>query len=497
MRTSPGERLFWCLFGGCCVAALLPLWLVEYLPMADLPQHAVQIAIWRHWNDPGFGAGGLAYHEIYRPSWFTPYLGGYSLAALFSLLVPVPEAIKVVLSLAAIGIPVATLRLLRESGGDRWWVFSCFPVLVGRSFYLGFFNYLVGLPLLLLWIGLGLRYSRAPTRRLWWSMLALSIAVFFAHVFLFAFGLVVLGLFVWQRAPGLGETLQRLRPCYASIVLAGAWVLAVRRHPNMETTRPLWSWGWYRLRELPTNVAGMGPGVASVLLFLALFALPFVVGARPSAKVHRWLPFALALALFFFLPFANWGIAYVYPRLGVLLVPTFLIGLDRRRATLRWWRFLPGALLVLLWSIGVTDRFRTFNEDVGDFDALLETMPRERRVLGLIVDQSSSIGKEPLLGHFASWYQVVRGGIADYSFAEAYPEIFHYRPGLAPSLRPALETNPLHFEWDLDGADLFDYFLVRTDGSDRSRALFKGARERVELVAQRGAWWLYEKRAEP
>ena len=111
------DRVFWWAFAVCSLVAVLPLWRVEYLPMADLPQHAVQVSIWRHWSDPAFGIDGATYREIYRPNWFTPYLLGYSLARAFAFLLPVKLALKTVLSLALIGVPAAMLAVLRENGG--------------------------------------------------------------------------------------------------------------------------------------------------------------------------------------------------------------------------------------------------------------------------------------------------------------------------------------------------------------------------------------------
>lgn len=65
------KRWFSVIFWVCCALLAVPLWTVEYLPMADLPQRAAQISIWTRWSDPEFG-----YQRIYTQDWFTPYLFG-------------------------------------------------------------------------------------------------------------------------------------------------------------------------------------------------------------------------------------------------------------------------------------------------------------------------------------------------------------------------------------------------------------------------------------
>ena len=49
------------------LAAVLPLWSGDLPPLTDLPQHAAQISILRHWRDPACG-----YPELYQIWWLTP-----------------------------------------------------------------------------------------------------------------------------------------------------------------------------------------------------------------------------------------------------------------------------------------------------------------------------------------------------------------------------------------------------------------------------------------
>ena len=51
---------------------------------------------------------------------------------------------------------------------------------------------------------------------------------------------------------------------------------------------------------------------------------------------------------------------------------------------------------------------------------------------------------------------------------------------------------PEAFNWDRHWGDEFDYFLVRSR-EDSRKALFKAAVDRVELVDNRDAWWLFRR----
>ena len=76
----------------------------------DLPQHAAQISIWQRWDQPEFNYR-LIYEHNWRASQQTPYLLIYSLTWVFSI----HTALRLALFIFLLGIPVATLFLLRET----------------------------------------------------------------------------------------------------------------------------------------------------------------------------------------------------------------------------------------------------------------------------------------------------------------------------------------------------------------------------------------------
>jgi hypothetical protein len=63
------RRRFWSTFALCAAMALVSIWCVKYLPMVDLPQHAVQISIWKNLHDPRYG-----FADYFELHYFTPYV---------------------------------------------------------------------------------------------------------------------------------------------------------------------------------------------------------------------------------------------------------------------------------------------------------------------------------------------------------------------------------------------------------------------------------------
>jgi hypothetical protein len=68
-------------------------WLAPHPPMADLPQHAGQITLWRD-----LLLGQSPWQSLVNINYFTPYLIGYGLALPLTFLMPVAAALKLLLT---------------------------------------------------------------------------------------------------------------------------------------------------------------------------------------------------------------------------------------------------------------------------------------------------------------------------------------------------------------------------------------------------------------
>ncbi len=202
---------------------LVTLWTVRYLPMVDLPQHAAQIYLWQHYDDP---TQGLA--QDYVLNWFTPYLGGYTLVRLAACVLPILQAIKLVVTLAVLAFPLSLHRLLRETGGDRWWSLLGYPMAFGFSFYWGFLNYLVALPVGMLFLVAALGFAREPTWRRGGAFAAIGVLLCLCHVLVFAVVGAAAGFLVLEGCRSVRGALVRLAPFLPGVLFS--WSLGAH-HP--------------------------------------------------------------------------------------------------------------------------------------------------------------------------------------------------------------------------------------------------------------------------
>jgi hypothetical protein len=439
-----------------------------HLPMADLPQHAAQVAGWRRL------AIDAAYARTHELNLWTPNLLGYALARLLATVWPVERALAVAVVLGLLATPWVVARELARRGGDPWWALALLPLGFTMAFYWGLFNFIVGVALVPLYLGLVERESRPST------VLTVGLILVAAHAILFAFAstAATLALIAARRA-----RLRGMWPVWAPWPVLLMWMVVTRGHEALARDVVHWHLEAVRLIQLPREVTGLSAGVEPVQAVCAvlLLASPFALGARPSRRLARWMPALLAIALFFFAPFSASGNACLYPRFAALILPLTWLALEPAERVLapRLRLLVPLLALGALGSIGL--RVRAFAQEARDLDAVLARIPPGRRLLGLCYAPMSGVIAAPVYDHMAMWYEVA-GGEAEPSFASRYPMLVRYRAGVP---HVAAEYDPRHFRFDRDGG--FDDYLVRAP-IDLGPRLFGGA---APLVVHEGMYWLY------
>jgi hypothetical protein len=472
--------------GACAAAALVPIWSVRYLPMTDLPQHAAQISIWKHLSDPAYGFAGQ-----FELNWFTPYLLGYALARAFAAFLPVATAVKAVVTLAVVATPLAMDRLLARTGADRSLALLGIPLAFGFSFYWGFLNFIVAIPIGIAFVASCHGYARRPTLRRAIVLALFAIGLYFAHVLVLAVAGAAGALVIAAAAPGPRAAALRVAPLLAPAPFVALWAFRTQASESLVRTPDLWAIGAGRVLELPATLLGYAgdreAGAMAALLAVAVV----VIGIRPRRSLLAWAPAAVALAAFLLGPFRAFGTFYLYQRFAAFTAPLALAatlpGTSARRVR------LGRALLLLLvvgWMGILTLRFQAFDADARRFDTLVAAMVPARRVLALTFEPGSpAVGGFPFL-HFAAWYQAEKGGVLGFSFATFFPELARYRAGAEPPMTVGLEWYPELFRWERDGE--YDYFVVRA-ASDLEPRLQRASGGRLALEARDGRWWLYRR----
>jgi hypothetical protein len=467
----------------CSFLLVAPLWVTDLLPLADAPQHAALLAIGVHWPDQGF-----PYSRYFEVNWIAnslaPYAVSYLLAQAFSALV----ALKLVLTIALLGIPLATTRLVKTVNGDPWWVFTSFPVAYGYAFIWGFVPFVLAVPLGLLLVDTAIRFRNAPKGSTALGLVALVYLLFACHVLVLAYAGLVSTIIIWSAASKRARLIGSAALASVVPLIVSWWVATKILTPDTTpTSAPLrLAYGLGRVPELFGFMVGAQDiTYSSVVCGQLVMALPFLIGARPSKAWWRYAPIGVAIALHFVVPLNVLDTAFVYPRFTIFVVPGLLAALDagpRRRPT----ACAAAVLLALVLLALITTRFHAFGQEASGPAALLQRLEPNKRLLALIADPRSRVVPGYPYLNFGNWYPVFRGGIADFSFAEFFPNRFRYRHGMDPPLPYNVEWFPQLFVWSEHGGALYDYFLVQGDFDP-----FKGATTRIELVATHGSWAVY------
>ena len=348
-------------------------------------------------------------------------------------------------------------------------------------------------------------------------MVAAGIVLFFSHGLVFVFACGIGAAFIPCFTRRVGAIVRTALPyaLLALLIVGYLWfvkrsALVIPSDPAAAQSAISWDWtgaiGWHRAYNfLLDTVATEMKDWYFMLGAMFMLAAPWLMGAKlnrhdPSA----WLPMIAILAVWFAAPAEGLGIAALYPRFAVFLLPVYVLLFRADDATYthtarsrRVW--VTEALLVLfcwgyLGTLAVREhRFAVENEP---FETLLAAAEPGQRALGLIYSPESDIVHNLWTYHtYALWYQAEDKGFVDFNFAFFLPEVVRFKPDHIPPLRPGpLMAAPGTFDWHKIDGRLYRYFFVRHT-KPLPAHLFDNDECEVALVKSVQDWSLYERRA--
>lgn len=474
------EPAYWIAFAVCLTAASVPFLAAKYLPMADLPEHAAQVAVFKAFDDPCY-----RFDRVFEFNWATPYLLGYLIARAFAAVVTVHVAIKLTVFVWVLLLPLSMRVLLLRSGGDPWLSLLGFPLAFGFSFYWGFLNFGLAIALGILHIAVACDVLRRPGRRNVAALVILSFLLLIAHALMLIISAAVaaiLSLFEIRRARFV------LAAIIPALVVFGAWVMFVRSVETAVHRDVVWHLGFYRATQLPSILLSNAWDTWAAVFIAAVIATLLLLGRpRVVRDGRRWIVLAVALTLYFFAPLSAFGSAFLFQRLAVLIAAGALLVVDLSARRRHLYPVL--VILVITWMGVLTVRFVAFDREAREFDAVVERLPTNRRLLVFNMNAFSDAVPGPVFLHFAGYYQMRKGGLAAWSFANYYPQLIRYSAGAEP--RVASSSVPQGRPVDWAGVAHYDFIAVRAK-TGAPAALMSGAPFRTRLLLQRGSWWLFE-----
>lgn len=474
------------------ILSIVPLWLVHYLPMVDLPGHAALMTALERLT-----AGDPAFTEQFRANWVTPYLLGYGLFFALSLILPIALAAKVIVSVAIFLTPLLTGIFLREIGADQRWKWFAIPAAYTLAFYWGFLSFVVAMPVGLWLMIETLRFDREPDLRRGLLVAAIALLALFSHIIVMGLACMCALVYIaggrWSDPRGM---LMRFVPYTSPLPLIAVWFVFTLKTVEGVQDSPI-AYGRLidRIYYLVAQPAGFEqPTLLAAVVWLAIVVLPMVCGSRWSRNPARWLPFVAVMAAFFVVPSLAFRSGFLYERLGAFFMITWLMAWDPPDPDKPRKKLDALAIVAVgVWILANTWRFSVFATETKDFRAVLDVMEPGRRTASLVVNIAPDMFMTPVYLHFASWYQAEKKGIVDFNFADF--QMVVQRPDISePRIDETLAWRPDLFDWERNGGSNYYYFLIKADFDVGTYVFRDRLDETVELAAHSGGWWLYRNR---
>ncbi len=473
---------------------VLPIWLTDYPPMVDLPQHAAQVNAFKQvlFGNPDFV-------EKFEINWFTPYLSGYMLTFLFTLLMPIAYAFKTVLTLTLISTPVLCGLLLEKLGGNKHWRWLLVPSTVGFLFHWGFFNFLVSIP-----FGMGLliftvSYANSTKSRDAIAIAILSVVLFFSHALILCyFGLMAVSYLIAIHFRDWRTLIAKLLPLTVPIPLLVFWAVTTYSAENQVSDQPvIWQIGFHRLIQLPNHIAGFNSTPLGVALLLLLITVPVLDGAKPSKRIEKWLPFTAGCVIYFLFPRMLFGTDVLHDRFAFFLPVLWLLVWEYQDHSRKQWHWV-GMLFVGL-AVGIKAlKMNLYDQLTTHFSFVLDKMEPGKKALSMVLNNGSEFFGFPLYLHMPAWYQAEKNGIVDLSFSISFPVLIRYKTEHLPAIGFGFEFEPIIFDSHELKASDYDYFVVNVpwdiakENPGPFHLLFHDYYKQVELTAFSGTWALFE-----
>lgn len=486
-------------------AAAVPLWCSHFLPFQDAPQHLAAIGMLA-----GRGSAALATGRWFEVDFaHAQYAGFYLPAAWLARLVGPDAAIRLLLTLVALLLPLSVWMLLRAFRHDpRLAVFA--PALLHTApLYIGVYNFVAAVPVGLLGIALVERQLRSPALVRGFAIALVSVGLLYLHLS----ALVILvgaavALSLTAEGPPRARLVRGLVPLVPAVAMLLFWstrstpVYPVDVVVGALKLGPLWQSPLAQAHDL-WRFANVLPGRfdEAVIAALALIWIALALGGAPRGASDRaWrLPLLAGglLAAYFMAPIESGYIAYIplraVPFLAALAGCSVALAQTRRTS----WLLGAAAAVQLVYAAKLVAVYRSFDVEASppELERVLSAAEPGHRVLSLMLSRKSKVVHfEPYL-HFGLYYEVLRGGRVRFNFGELPWMPVRFRRDLPADRLPLYwEFTPGWFDWKQARADA-DYILVRVpdpqgdpaDGPEPGPEFADG----WELQARAGRWEMF------
>lgn len=163
---------------------VLPAVLLKYFVTHDGPAHVYSASlITRLISGDSLSADFFEFNSFPVPNWM-----GHILLSILNLVLSGNISERIIIGLYIASLPVSfRYFLLTLNPNAQWASYLCFPFIYSLLFYLGFYNFLLGLTALFFSLAFLIRHENVLTRKNLLIIGLLSLLLYFCHLFVLAF----------------------------------------------------------------------------------------------------------------------------------------------------------------------------------------------------------------------------------------------------------------------------------------------------------------------
>lgn len=359
------------------ILPLIPIWYFDYLPIQDYPRHLAGIKVLREYFNNSF----LQEHfsvDFFR--WFSPIpnVAFELFATKVCFFLDINITGKLFISIYVMLFVLSLYLLSRELKMNYADVLlMSLPLVYSTYLYIGFLNFIFGIPLFLTAIWCYLCAKR--DERYFVLLVILSMILYLSHLFVFASFLLFLFIDLVLSDQRSGKRFIILTTASALIPLSFSvhFILSNTGHPAYYHPDGI----PYKIVMLISPFLYFSFGVGIVIFFFYIYALLFIFYG--SSVFNRVFLAASAsfLFLYFILPFGTTEGTFVDIRAIAFSMVMLPLSVRLEESRYKWGVFILIVLLMLINTTVAWSSFSKFNREMSAGQSCLKKVEEKSRLL--------------------------------------------------------------------------------------------------------------------
>ncbi|UIP25393.1 MULTISPECIES: hypothetical protein [Acinetobacter] len=462
----------------------------SYLPMVDLPQHAGQVAAL---ND--LIKGQSHWHDLVELNFRTPYLVGYLSWLVLLQFFDIVTSSRVLVSLAFLLFVFSVNKLQKKIQASNIVTWIAIPSFFGFNYEWGFITYLIAISIGILFFIQNIKLAENLNIKNCLLVTLFGVFLFFSHILSFLFFCLLSFVFVFFNLMDKKKILKIL-PLYFVFFLLVIMYLSIG-----DTLSSQYDYGvnvmYHSFTEKVKNLMVYPFSMASgsvVIYSILLLIAPFLMGYMFTKDAVKYIPLSIFILVWFSLPYFINNTYFIYERYSILFFVFYYIIFDKLNE-FRYENYFKALFLFVIIYL-LSDDYKNIifaKKETVDFATLVNKLPEEKRVLGLIFEPISPSLTVPFTYvHFGSWYQAQKGGWSDFNFAWFHPQIVRYKPDQTPEAKPGFEWRPYDI-LKLNSCQNYDMFIVRAYDLSIANVIEHSPCHNYRIRFSEGNWLVFGK----